>query len=115
MKRCSRCGYNMTDEAEYCPICGCATNGSDGGTGNGSEGGSANDQALRNLAKVFMIIACVIGGFALIPLAWCIPMTAVYFDKVKRKEKVGIGFIICTMIFVSRVAGILMICDEANR
>lgn len=104
MKYCSRCGHEVVDEAEYCPNCGCRV----AGAGGSSETG----QTLRTIAKVFMVIACVVNGFAILPLAWCIPMTVVYFNKVKNNEKVGIGFKVCSLLFVSLIAGILMLCDE---
>ena len=104
MKYCSRCGHEVIDEAEYCPNCGCRIASTASSSGNG--------ETLRTVAKVFMIISCVVSAFAIIPLAWCIPMTVVYSNKVKNKEKAGMGFKICTLLFVNVVSGILMLCDE---
>ena len=52
--------------------------------------------------------------FGLLTLAWCIPMTIHYFHKTKKNEGVSLAFKICSFIFVSRIAGILMICDNKN-
>lgn len=61
-------------------------------------------------AKVFMIIGCVAQGCLLVPLAWMIPMTISFSRKLKSGEKVGVGFKICTLLFVNMIAGILMLC-----
>ena len=103
MKYCTMCGKEMPDDAEYCPSCGHKMEPTDRS--------SLND-TLRTIAKVFMVIATVISGFALIPLAWMIPMTVVYFSKVKNKEKISLAFKICALLFASKVAGILMLCDD---
>lgn len=64
-------------------------------------------------AKVFMIIGTVLLClFTFIPLAWCLPMTIHYFGKVKRGERVGTGFKVCTLLFISVIAGICMLCDK---
>lgn len=41
-------------------------------------------------------------------------MTIVYFKKLKRGEPIGTAFKVCSLIFVSLVAGILMLCDKDN-
>lgn len=59
-----------------------------------------------------MVICTVIMGFYLIPLAWCIPMTIIYFKKVNNGEEVSTAFKICCLLFVSLFAGIFMLCDR---
>ncbi len=39
-------------------------------------------------------------------------MTIVYCEKIKNKEPISLIFKICTLIFVSRIAGILMLCAD---
>lgn len=129
MKYCQHCGAEIEDEAVVCIHCGCATNDVKTKTSNSN---------LGKIALIFMIIACVLnpilGGtrylFAkdietglgqliggLITLAWCIPMTVHFSNKLKNGESVGIAFKICTLLFVSRVGGILMLCmpQENNK
>ena len=49
----------------------------------------------------------------LIPLTYTIPMTVSYYHKIKdRMEPIGCGFIICTFIFFSPIAAILMLIDR---
>ena len=74
------------------------------------------ESGLTTAAKIFMIIGTVgmsLGGF-LIPLAWCLPMTISYFNKLKRGEPIGTGFKVCSLLFVNTIAGILMLCDNKN-
>lgn len=69
---------------------------------------------LAMAAKILMIISTVIMGIYIIPLAWCLPMTISYCKKLKTGQPVGIGFKICTLLFVNTISGILMLCDNKN-
>ncbi|MCH5158492.1 MAG: hypothetical protein J1F33_04770 [Clostridiales bacterium] len=69
---------------------------------------------MKTAVKVFMIIACVGMGFSLIPLCWTIPMTVHYFNATKNHRPIGVGFKVCSLLFVSLIAGILMLCDHEN-
>ena len=108
MKYCSHCGKELLDEAVICPGCGCAT-----GLMNFEKEQTVNNSGLKIAIKIFMIIGVVFMSlFYLIPLAWGIPMIIHYFNKVKRNEPVGTAFKICTLLFVSGIAGIIMLCDK---
>ncbi len=104
MKYCTKCGNELVDEAVVCPKCGCAA----------ETKAIKKDEpsTLSTIAKIFMIISCVTVGWTLIPLAWCIPMTVSYCRKIKNKEPISVSFKVCTLIFVSTVSGILMLCDD---
>lgn len=129
MKYCTHCGGEIEDDAAICIHCGCAT------SNYKPANNSAKGKTLGKVALAFMILACIIrpldimsnflkyfassetlfvgiiGIFiSLIPLAWCIPMTIHFNNKFKNDESVGIGFKICTLIFVNFIAGILMLC-----
>ena len=69
---------------------------------------------LSTAAKIFMIISTVVMGLYIIPLAWCLPMTISYFNKIKNRQPVSTGFKVCTLLFVNTIAGILMLCDKDN-
>ena len=106
MKYCSHCGKELDDEAIVCTGCGCAAPSKSGTV-------TADQKATLGLiAKIFMIIGCVVTGFALIPLAWTIPMTIHACNKIDNKEPLGIGFKVCALLFVSAIAGILMLCMD---
>ena len=63
-----------------------------------------------NFGVMYLIMAIVY----LLPLIWRIPMTNHYFKASAKKEPVGIGFKVCTLLFVNLIAGILMLCDTSN-
>ena len=69
-------------------------------------------KTLLLVAFIFMIITTVSLGVLIIPLAWCIPMTIHCYRCYEGQEKASIGFAICTLIFVSLVAGILLIVES---
>lgn len=104
MKYCTHCGAEMLDDAVVCVKCGCAVD----------EPAKAkdNDGTMKLLVKIFMILGCIAIGWTLIPLAWCIPMTVITFRKLDAGEKFSPGFKVCTLIFVSLVAGIIMLCSD---
>ena len=80
-----------------------------------------NDSALygslfgSNLNVVLISRIYFIGSIiALLPIFWSIPMIAHYFKAIKQKKPVGMAFKVCTLMFVSMIAGILMICDSSE-
>jgi uncharacterized membrane protein YvbJ len=112
MKYCSKCGKELADEAVFCSQCGCST--SPQGYGTSYAQAPAGPTTLQTVAKIFMIISTVVMGLYLIPLAWCLPMTISYCNKIKNGEPVSTGFKICTWLFVNTIAGIVMLCDSDN-
>lgn len=109
MKYCTKCGNELVDEAAICPKCGCfAGQPSDYYV----EDFNTPNSKLQKAAFIFMIISTVLFGLYLLPLAWCLPMTLYYYEKIKNGENVSVGFKICSLLFVSPVAGILMLCDN---
>lgn len=106
MKYCPHCGTQINDDARFCPRCGCPVN-----TGN-LPANRAEEPAIRTVAKVFMLISTIVFGFAIIPLCWMVPMTVYYFKIVDRGEKASAAFAVCTLLFCSFVAGILMLVDD---
>ena len=130
MKFCVKCGKELMDEAVICIGCGCAVR-------EEKTIVSKKTSGLNVAAKVFMVIGTVGNSWLsvfilfltivwnepitvitlflfLIPwaLSWCLPMTIVYFKKTKKGEPIGVGFKICTLLFVNTIAGILMLCDN---
>ena len=106
MKFCSKCGNEIMDEAVICPKCGCAVE-------NAQKEQPIPQSGLKTAAKVFMILGTIFWAlFWLIPLCWCLPMTIIYFGKVNRGEKVSVAFKVCSLLFVSLIGGILMLCDK---
>ena len=101
MKFCEKCGKELVDEAVFCPCCGCAV---------ASKKANGGNDGLATAAKVFLILGCIAQGWMLIPLAWCLPITISIFNRMKRNEPVGVGLKVCSLLFVSLVGGILLLC-----
>jgi len=102
MKYCSKCGKEIAEEAVICTGCGCAISTEKKGTG-GNDG-------LAVASKIFLIIGCVAQGWLLLPLAWCLPITISICNKMKANEPVGTGLKVCSLLFVSLIGGILLLC-----
>ena len=111
MKYCKNCGQELPEEADFCSNCGAQcyykVEPTHQPQSNANEGST-----LKTLALVFMIIATVISGFAIIPLCWCIPMTVRYYRYTKGEGTLSTAFKVCTLLFVSLISGILMLVDE---
>jgi len=60
---------------------------------------------METAAKVFIIIGMICGFWAILPLVFGI----VALNKMK-KNQMTTGWKVCTLIFVSLIAGILLLC-----
>ncbi len=49
-----------------------------------------------------------------VSLLWLIPMTVHYFKSVAKQQPVSLAFKICTIIFASPVAGVLMLLSDGK-
>ena len=135
MKYCTKCGNQIADESTFCPVCGAqvaAPQAAPQVAPQQPEQPYAQPQqyyapqqpayyapvkqesGLTTAAKILMIVGTVFMGFYLIPLAWCIPMTVIYFRKLKNNEPISTGFKVCCLLFVSLIGGILMLCDKEH-
>ena len=67
-------------------------------------------------AFILMIVGTVLVApyFLFLNLAWCIPMTIIYYNKIKKNEPISTAFKVCTLIFVNTIAGILMLVDDKH-
>lgn len=136
-KYCIHCGNQILSEAVVCPKCGSSV-----GKNKRNISEADKSRVLKLAAKIFMLIAvgsCIANGVgamlsstwfmlgggsfvishaifsSLIPLAWIVPMTMHYFKATKNNQPISIGFKVCSLIFVSFIAGILMLCDGNNK
>ncbi|MBQ9266080.1 MAG: zinc-ribbon domain-containing protein [Bacilli bacterium] len=112
-KYCSNCGAELHENDSFCASCGAKIDNNQIYMGD-SKKKEEGKKTLRTVALVFMIINTVIFGFALIPLAWMIPMCIHVNEKLKTGEEISIGFKICTLLFCSTIAGILLLVDDLN-
>lgn len=108
MRFCQKCGKEILDETVICPGCGCDVSRSDAKTNGGSDG-------LAVASKIFLILGCIAQGWMLIPLAWCLPITISVCGRMKRGEEVGTGLKVCSLLFVSLIGGILLLCRSDKK
>ena len=74
-----------------------------------------NDRNLRLVAFIFCILSLVGSCWLIIPLAWMIPMCIISWGIYKGTKANTVAFDVCTLIFVSLVAGILLLCSRKDR
>lgn len=73
---------------------------------------NTNDKNLRLVAFIFNLISTISVGWTVLPLAWMIPMTVISWGIYKGTKKNTVAFGVCTLIFVSLVAGILLLVSK---
>ena len=105
---CLKCGNKIPEGSVYCQNCGVKY------SYNETERPRIVKNTAKKVAKAFMILGTVSNAvtFLLLSLIWCVPMTSSYSEMIERGEKVGTGFKICTMLFVSFIAGLIMLFDK---
>ena len=114
MKYCMKCGVELADDASFCSNCGSRVEGAAQPATTTTQPEKKKNSDLQMIAKIFMVIGAVSVtlGTCLIGAIWCIPMTMHYFKKTESGEPVSLAFKICTLLFVSQVAGILMLVED---
>lgn len=118
MKFCSKCGYQMKDTDSFCAKCGNSSDyfvqTSETVDFDKNPTQPPCETSLQTVAKIFMLLETIVAGVCScgIALCWMIPMTVHYWNALKNGEPVGTGFKVCSLIFVSLIAGILMLCDN---
>ena len=130
MKICPNCGIQLADDAAFCTQCGAAQ-----AVAEPQAPIDTNDQppvyqppvydapvqpevppvsGLARTALIFMIIGTIVMACSTycLGLIWCLPMTLAYNKALKNGTTLSTGFKVCSLIFVSTVGGILMLCDR---
>lgn len=73
-----------------------------------------SDRTLRLVAFVFCILSLVSVGWLIVPLIWMIPMTVISWGIYKGTKPNTVAFGVCTLIFLSLVAGILLLVSRKD-
>lgn len=73
------------------------------------------DRNLRLVAFIFCILSLVGSCWLIVPLAWMIPMSVISWGIYKGTKANTVAFDVCTLIFCSLVAGILLLCSNKDR
>ena len=103
MKFCQKCGKEILEETVICPGCGCPVEQAKSNVKHGDDG-------LAVAAKILLILGCIVQGWLLLPLAWCLPITISICNKMNRGEPVGVGLKVCALLFVNIIGGVLLLC-----
>ena len=109
MKYCSHCGKPVDDDAVVCLSCGCSTQKKVAKKRRDDE-----SDTVELIAKIFMIVSCVVWGWTLIPLIWMIPMTVHVFNSCKNNLHMSTGFKVCVLLFQNLIAGIALCCRNED-
>lgn len=75
---------------------------------------SPQDSTLRLVAFILALLSTVTAGFAIIPLAWMIPMTVMTWGIYKGKRPNTVAFGVCSLIFLNVVGGILLLVSNKD-
>ncbi len=105
VKFCVHCGAKIHKEAVVCVKCGRSVE-----PPRRASVSVTNDDTMVTVVKIFMILGCISQGWLLIPLAWCLPITISVFHKFRDGQPIGTGLKVCSMLFVSLIGGICLLC-----
>lgn len=109
---CKYCGKQIDDNAAYCPYCGSQQKEEVVGEVVSNTRKKHRNETIAEVGLVFCIVNTVIAGFALLPLAWMLPMTLGISDRLKEKREISIAYKVCTMLFVSVIGGLLLLLAD---
>lgn len=123
---CTNCGASIDDRMRFCSNCGSPVQHgrqpenpyqspgqySDWYAPQPAPQPAPKDDTMETVVKVFLILGCISLGWAIIPLAWCIPITVSVFNRFKRGEPISTGLKVCALLFVNLIAGICLLCMD---
>lgn len=72
------------------------------------------DETLRLINFILCILSCIAICWAVIPLAWAIPMTVHSWGIYKGTKPNTTAFGVCTLIFVNIIGGILLLVSNKD-
>ena len=72
------------------------------------------DRNLRMFAFILNLISTISVGWAIIPLAWMIPMTVISWNIYKGTRQPTMAFSICDLIFTNLISGILLLVGDTK-
>lgn len=104
--KCPNCGKALPKKAKFCPKCG-----SEIEMTPVKVKVVAPLTPIGKVAQVFFYVGAIFTCCTVIGLCWALPMIHIYKRGRDVVGKHSIGFKVCTIIFISRVAGILMFID----
>lgn len=75
---------------------------------------SPQDSTLRLVAFILALVSTVTAAWAIIPLAWMIPMTVMTWGIYKGKRPNTVAFGVCSLIFLNLVGGVLLLVSTKD-
>ena len=133
MKTCNYCGNLILENENFCTACGARINDINkelnvNSNNKYSTCQRSNDRTLSKIALIFLVIACVLEGMIGILLLFTFPILSIIFiifpciisivitsyisGKINNKEPISLGIKIVILILISRIAGILLLCEN---
>lgn len=76
---------------------------------------TSQDETLRLINFILCVISCVVVCWAVIPLAWMIPMTVHSWGIYKGTKPNTTAFGVCTLIFIDVIGGILLLVSNKDK
>lgn len=76
---------------------------------------TSQDETLRLINFILCILSCIALCWAVIPLAWMIPMTVHSWGLYKGTKPNTTAFGVCTLIFVNVIGGILLLVSNKDK
>ncbi len=115
MSFCTKCGNQVSDGSLFCEKCGTSVVVAETVLEPVVEP-AKRQSGIVTAIKVFLIIGTIFVAISTygIGLAWSLPMTISYFKRVESGARIGVGFKICTALFINTVAGLLMLGSNEN-
>lgn len=137
---CPQCGKENVDEAQFCVQCGNALKQADTAPAQPQQQTASapvpppavpvqpqpvpaqaatypmtkQDETLRLINFILCILSCIAICWAVIPLAWAIPMTVHSWGIYKGTKPNTTAFGVCTLIFVNIIGGILLLISNKD-
>ena len=76
---------------------------------------TSTDRMLRLINFICCCVSIAISFWAIIPLAWMIPVTYISWGIYKGKKRNTVAFGVCTLLFTNIVGGILLLCSNKDQ
>lgn len=130
---CPQCGKENADGAQFCVQCGNALKQADTAPAQPQQQTASapvqpqpvpaqaatypmtkQDETLRLINFILCILSCIAICWAVIPLAWTIPMTVHSWGIYKGTKPNTTAFGVCTLIFVNIIGGILLLISNKD-
>lgn len=67
---------------------------------------------MKLAAFILCLLSTIAMGILIVPLLWCVPMTISVYKYYKGDKFLGVGFKVCTLLFVSLIGGVILLCDD---